>query len=132
MAVIPATESAYQRNVFTWASVRLNIWPELALMFHVPNGGDRHVAVAAKLKAEGVKAGVPDIWLPVPRIPFTGLVIEMKRPGGRVTKEQKWWLDQLAEQGWYVAVCDGQSPDLQAMELIKLYLTDTRTLMEAA
>lgn len=35
-------------------------WPELRLLYAVPNGGDRHPIVAAKMRAEGVRAGVPD------------------------------------------------------------------------
>jgi hypothetical protein len=80
-------------------------YPELKGLHAVPNGGHRHKAVAMKLKAEGVKPGVPDISLPVKRDPFTGLHIEMKTAKGRVTENQRWWINFLKSQGRRVEVC---------------------------
>jgi hypothetical protein len=74
--------------------------PALAFVFAVPNGGKRAPAVAAKLKAEGVRRGVPDVWCPVPRDRYCGLVIEFKRPGAATTPEQADWLAALARVGW--------------------------------
>ena len=44
--------------------------PQLALIFAIPNGGKRHIGTARKLKAEGVRSGVPDIFLACPRMPY--------------------------------------------------------------
>lgn len=55
------------------------------LCFAVPNGGHRHKAVAAKLKAEGVKPGVVDVFLLIPAGGFHGLLLEFKRRGRKVT-----------------------------------------------
>lgn len=76
------TEHEEQKALIEWSAWMSNARPELSLMFAVPNGGDRHPAVAAKLKAEGVKAGVPDIFLPVPRNGYHGLFIELKELKG--------------------------------------------------
>jgi hypothetical protein len=82
--------------------------PELRLLFHVPNGGHRDIRVAARLKRAGVKAGVPDLHLPVPRGEHHGLWIELKREqGGSVQDTQRWWSEQLREQGHRVEVCKG-------------------------
>ena len=56
-------EHDQQVLLFRWASH----YRELDCMYAIPNGGHRDVRVAARLKAEGVKAGVPDICLPIPR-----------------------------------------------------------------
>lgn len=93
--------------------------PELRLLFAVPNGGDRHPAVAAKMKAEGVKAGVPDYVLPVARGPFHGLVIELKTATGSASREQKQWLSDLRDQGYRAEVCRGWE---QAFNVIKEYI----------
>lgn len=114
-----ASEHDEQAALFRWATFAANRWPELALMFAIPNGGHRVKAVAAKLKAEGVKAGVPDLCLPVPRGEWHGLYIEMKTRTGRASKEQKRWLGALQAQGYRVAVCKGWEA---AKELIEEYL----------
>ncbi|MBV1928237.1 MAG: VRR-NUC domain-containing protein, partial [Gammaproteobacteria bacterium] len=81
-------------------------------MFAIPNGGDRHPVVAAKLKAEGVKRGVPDVCLPVVRGGYHGLYIELKKPkdstpAGKPTEEQIEWLAALGDQGYFAALCVG-------------------------
>ena len=55
------SEHAHQVALFDWANLHLGRMPELAAMYAIPNGGARSKATAGKLKAEGVKAGVPDI-----------------------------------------------------------------------
>lgn len=78
------------------------------LLFAIPNGGERNVIVASRLKAEGVRAGVPDLFLAVPRGEYSGLFIEMKKPkGGRVSDNQKHLLGILGEQGYRATVCNG-------------------------
>lgn len=88
------TEDIEQAEVIRWANEHESRYPVLSLLFHVPNGGNRHKATAVKLKAQGVRKGVPDLCLPVPRNDFHGLWIEMKRiRGGSVKPEQKDWHD---------------------------------------
>lgn len=98
-------ESDEQKALFDWAAFAQGKYPELKLLYHVPNGGSRHPAEAANLKAQGVKAGVPDICLPVPRGAFHGLFIEMKYGKNKLTVDQKWWLMALSHQGYATAVC---------------------------
>jgi hypothetical protein len=73
--------------------------------FHCPNGGHRHPAVAAKLKRMGVKAGILDYICPYPSNGFNGLTIELKVPGGRLTKAQILWMARLRSIGYRCAVC---------------------------
>ncbi len=96
-----------------------NRYPELHLIFAIPNGGHRHKAVAAQMKREGVRAGVLDICLPCPRNGKHGLFIEMKTATGRPSKEQKWWIEQLTAQGYRAEVCKGYEA---AWSAIKAYL----------
>ena len=85
------TEEAEQTAVIEWATIMEKQFPELALLHHCPNGEARNPIIGAKLKRMGVKAGVPDLFLPVPRGGFHGLWIEMKRrKGGRVSEGQDW------------------------------------------
>jgi len=92
--------------------------PELKLAFAIPNGGHRHISVAIGLKNEGVKAGVPDIFIPVARNGYHGIFIEMKRPGGHLEAHQTVWLNDLAIQKYFAYCC--HSCD-EAIELTKYY-----------
>jgi hypothetical protein len=76
--------------------------------FHVPNGGKRSKAVAGKLKAQGVKRGVPDNFILRPTKGAPGVVVELKRlKGGVVSEEQEGWIALLQSFGWIVGVCKG-------------------------
>ena len=88
-----------------WASQ--GIHPELELLHAIPMGGKRPISVAKRMKASGAKKGLLDMCLPVPRGGYHGLYLELKVKGGRLTKEQKWWIEKLREQGFRVEVCYG-------------------------
>ncbi len=77
---------------------------ELEDVWATPNGGHRLPAVAGKLKAEGVRRGVPDITCMVPRGEFHAMVIELKNETGRPTPEQRRRLERLSRRG-YAALC---------------------------
>lgn len=114
------TEAQEQMAVMKWAEMSRGKYPELRLLFHIANGGSRNKIEAAHLKQQGVKAGVPDLCLPVARGRFHGLYIEMKREkGGRLSPEQKGWLNALEAQGYYCKVCHGAS---EAIHTIQDYL----------
>lgn len=108
-----------QVAVFQWADSQGKKYPGLCLLYAIPNGGHRHIAVARKLKAEGVKAGVPDVCLPIPRGTFHGLYIEMKAAKGRTTEAQDYWLKALSVAGNKVAVCHNAE---EAISVLKAYL----------
>ncbi len=78
--------------------------PALAFLHHSPNGGKRDGFTGAQMKALGVKAGFPDLMLPVRSGKCPGLVIEMKAENGRVSPEQATWLDHFTAQAWATAV----------------------------
>ncbi|MEA5151993.1 MAG: VRR-NUC domain-containing protein [Oscillospiraceae bacterium] len=110
-------EGEEQATLFSWAHMRGYLYPELELMFHIPNGGKRGKAEAARFRAEGVKAGVPDICLPVARGGYNGLFIELKRcTGGRVSSDQSIWIDRLETEGYRALVCHGWQEAAQAIE----------------
>ena len=109
-----------QVALFAWAKMAACSLPGLELIFAVPNGGARHVAVAAKLKAEGVKRGVPDVCLPVSRGGYHGLWIELKAPGGRTSEAQDWWIARLLREGYLVQVVTGEWTE--AKTIVERYL----------
>lgn len=116
-------ESGNQEALFEWAAYNIVRFPELEYMHHVPNGGKRDKATAIALKRQGVKAGVPDIVLPVARGDWHGLYIELKVGENKPTDNQKRWIKFLDEQGYYVTVCYGWQ---QAAREVEEYLEGNR------
>lgn len=102
-----------------------------ALIYHVPNGGHRHKLVAIKLKGQGVKAGVPDLVLPMARGGYFGLYLEFKATApndAAVSASQHAWIRRLNDQGYLAIVCRGH---FDAMEQIRAYLRLAPTVVAA-
>lgn len=112
MKKISHSESAEQIGFVNWFEAQ---FPGVRI-FHIPNGGHRAISVAKKLKAEGVKAGVPDLFIPAWRI-----WIEMKRTkGGKVSKEQDEWADYLRGCGYVVIIAAGaRDASLQLLQVLR-------------
>ena len=117
MANMKRSETTEQMGLFRWANNHVHVLPELRWMYHVPNEGKR--TNGNILKAAGLKSGVPDICLPIPRNGFHGLYIEMKYGKNKATKEQKEYLAALDEYAYKTAICYGAQ---EAMETIVDYL----------
>lgn len=113
-------EGMEQAALFNWLKVRHpGVWK---LAYHIPNGGHRVKAVAAKLKAQGVKAGVSDITLPMARGGYFGLYIEFKATpphDAAVSASQMAFLQAVEAQGYLALVCRGFDA---AREVIDGYL----------
>lgn len=100
-------EADHQTLVVCWAKkMSLAGREELDLMFHVPNGEKRDAATASKLKRLGVKAGVPDLLLPLASKcgKFNNLWIEMKYGDGKASETQEKWHRSLERSGGRVVV----------------------------
>ena len=114
------TEHQEQVALMRLVELHRGRWPELGMLFAVPNGGNRNIITAKKLKAEGVKAGVPDLCLPIPRGEHHGLFVELKKQKGSTTSpEQKAWVKALNAQGYRAEVCLGAAA---AWEVIQEYM----------
>jgi len=114
------SEHCHQVAFFCWARLQENInqFPGLDLMFAIPNGGERNLKVAAQMKAEGVKAGVLDIFLPVAKGAFHGLFIELKVGNNKPSVKQLEFATEVSYQGFAIALCYGWE---QAVQAVKKY-----------
>lgn len=119
-------EDTEQMGVIDWANWNLQRFPELKMLYHVPNGGKRNPTEAVRFKAMGVKAGVPDLCLPVPMNGYAGLYIEMKYGNNKPTAAQKEWIKNLKEYGYKVTVCYGGT---EATAELEAYLQGSRTIL---
>lgn len=115
------SEEIEQTHVIAWATQNQDRIPELHLLYHVPNGGARDKRTGARLKAAGVKSGVPDLHLPVARGGYIGLWVELKRSDrtNHTNDKQNAWIDALRAEGHRVEVCYGAS---EAKRVIREYL----------
>lgn len=115
------TEHAHQVALMCWCALNSASHPKLKLLFAIPNGGERNPIVASRLKAEGVKSGVPDLFLPVARHGYHGFFIEMKKPKGTIGPNQPAWEVALKEEGFAHMYAYGWE---QAASALQWYLTE--------
>mgnify|MGYP001558966537 FL=1 len=110
-----------QIDVFGWARKNEKEHPELRLLYASANGGKRDIRTATLLKMSGVRAGMPDICLPINCIPEThnALYIEMKHGKNKLSKSQKTIKKLLEGAGNKVVVCYSSE---EAINEIKNYL----------
>lgn len=84
---IPKNESELQQIAVMWFRQQ---YPEHALrLYAIPNGGQRSITTATRLKREGVISGVWDLFLSIPKSDNAGLYIEAKFGKNGLTYNQK-------------------------------------------
>lgn len=108
-----SAEETAQAAVIAWAKwVPIPAAPDIEpgarvsdYLYAIPNGGQRHAVVAAKMKATGAKAGVWDLHLPIARHGFHGLWVEMKAGKNNLTDLQESWGARMRLAGHKTVVC---------------------------
>lgn len=88
-------------------------------LLHIPNGGRRNIREAARLKKMGVRPGVSDYLLPISRGGYIGLWVELKSKLGRLTPEQRAWIERMIAAGYVARVAYGW---MDAKDIIEQYL----------
>jgi len=116
------TEWSEQTLIFAWADQQAQYVPELEWLHCIPNGtrllhrSKKSAPIEAqRLKAAGVKKGVPDMFLPIPRMGYHGLYIELKVHPNKPTPDQKRWLEFLSSQGYRAEVHYGADAAIDAI-----------------
>ena len=120
-ATCRTTEHDLQKNVIDYCKLKK------ILCFAIPNGQslsffDREKAarIVLKMKREGLTPGVPDLFFPIPNQKYHGLFIEMKTKNGKLSDNQKTWVEILNKQGYLAIVCYSSS---EAIKEIESYLS---------
>lgn len=112
------TEHQIQCAFFEWWTLTQPLEHQL-LAFAIPNGGYRTPRTGATLKREGVRAGVPDVLVAIPKPPYAGLWMEFKTATGKTSPAQRQYLHILKAVGYQTAIV--RSVD-EAIEQVHLYL----------
>ena len=111
------TESQEQKQLIQWCRTD----PRYQYLFHIPNESVGGQGWLIRNRQLGVKAGVPDLFYPVPMKGYHGLFIEMKSETGRLSQQQKKWLKALADLGYKCVVAHGWE---QARRELEEYIND--------
>lgn len=95
-------EEIIHKTVMSW--VRMH--PMLkGLVLHFPNEGRRSTRFGALLKDMGMRAGVADLLIAMPRHGFGGAWLELKSKNGFLSEFQKDFLADMRQQNYFVSVC---------------------------
>ena len=115
MSKINHREDDEQKALFQCAAYN----KELKWLHAIPNGGKRDAREGARLKAQGVKAGVHDTFLPKARGAYHGCYIEMKFGKNKLSENQKKFAIDMIDEGYCMFTCYNSG---EAIDAIKLYL----------
>jgi len=113
--IFNTSEADIQKSLFEHIKYYENKYPELKLLHHIPNGGTRNILEAVSLKAQGVKSGVPDLFLPVARKGYNGFFIEMKSKEGKLSDNQQKWLADLYRNNYKIIISDSHKDVLDIL-----------------
>ncbi len=108
-----------QVAVFQQAAMLEDKYPDLWLLYAVPNAGKRTPRMGAYYKAEGLKPGCLDYNLPVARGGYIGLWIEQKFGKNKPTTNQLEWKRRLEVAGHLVFISRSVG---DSMQMLKDYL----------
>ena len=115
------TESQEQKQLIQWCRTD----KRLQFLFHIPNESVGGQGWLIRNRQMGVKAGVPDLFYPVPMQGYHGLFIEMKAEKGRLSSSQVKWIQALTQLGYKVVVAKGWE---QAKEALQEYTEEKNEL----
>ena len=110
------TETQEQKQLIQWCRTD----PRFQYLFHIPNESVGGTGWMVRNRQMGVKAGVPDLFYPVPMHGYHGLFIEMKSDKGRLSQAQMRWHAALRIFGYRVEVCKGWQ---QAKNILEDYMS---------
>ncbi len=112
-------EHVEQRGLIDLCSMMIGRYPDLDLLYAVPNAAKRTKGERGRLLAEGMRAGVPDLALPVARRGYFGMYVELKRADANdraLSSQQCWWLARLKDAGYYAVCCMGAADAWKEMQ----------------
>ncbi|MGN6347077.1 MAG: VRR-NUC domain-containing protein [Candidatus Nitrosocosmicus sp.] len=124
---INPTEHQIQCAIVEWANkITIPDWENTKIgdfLFAIPNGGNRSITEAIRLKKEGVKKGVSDLFFPFPLFSSCcdnekkiGLWIEVKSQNGKPSNYQKNWISLMKSVGYDAVIVNTVDEGIKAIE----------------
>jgi len=116
MPKLSPSESSIQQAYFQWVRIKERSDYRYEAIYAIPNAGLRTKQNGSRMKAEGMKAGIPDIFISVPISNYAGLYIELKKEGGKLSQTQKSMLGLFNRLGYKTLVCYSLKELIEATE----------------
>ena len=114
------SEHDLQASFFNWIDHYIKTEPEVGLFFAIPNGGwFKNKNIAIKMKREGLRSGVLDTFLPIPKGGYHGLFLEFKWNKNTLTTSQKLFKKLVEHEGYKVGIAYNLN---EAINITKSYL----------
>jgi hypothetical protein len=108
------TEKEDAKKLIQWAYTQPLIRD---LIIHIPNEGKRTAWEGRSLALMGLRAGVSDFFLPLPRGRFHGAWLELKRAkGGRLSDVQQDWINKMLKLDYAAYVAYGFDDAVKMLE----------------
>lgn len=121
---IKSTEEQEQRKFFDYLALQSD--PLCKLPYHQVNQGKRGYQYAKMLQRTGMKRGIPDVFIPIPKGIYHGFFIEFKVRPNKPTEDQEQWLDALTSQGYLCMVAYSGDEAIKAFSLYLALREDQR------
>lgn len=116
------SESSIQKAVMQW----VNLNPILRkVVIHVPNEGKRTKSYGKLLKDMGMRSGVSDLFIAMPRHGYGGAWFELKKKNGLITENQRKFLNDMHDQHYFTAICYSIE---ETIETIQWYCFDDNAI----
>jgi hypothetical protein len=113
-----SSEDEQQIAVFDWIEAQSKKHPILDSIYAIPNGSNKSIQQRVLFKRTGLKSGVWDIHVPIPRLGFAGLYIEMKWTSGLSDNQKEF--HKLLKDTHVFAMCYTAK---QAITVLESYLS---------
>lgn len=112
------SEDLIQKSLIEWINYHPKLKEFKDCIIHIPNEGKRSISYGKKLKDMGMRKGVSDLFIAVPKHGYGGAWIELKSYNGKLTKDQEDFMNLMANNNYYTAVCWSIE---SAMKIISMY-----------
>jgi len=104
------SEQTLHKTVIEWFKNHPNI---IRYVIHIPNEGVRTIRYGKHLKDLGMRPGVSDLFIALPRHGYHGAFIELKTSKGILSNSQKIFLEDMQNQGYYSIATYGLDSSLE-------------------
>lgn len=99
------SEESIHLSLMEWIAINPLTKPYKDFFLHYPSEGKRSPRYGKLMKDLGMRKGVSDLFIAIPRHGYGGAWIELKSACGNLKKEQKQFLEDMHQQNFFASAC---------------------------